>query len=631
MEDFVREDLNKEEQSDFHKKILERARGLVKMSRGQMECYYKKWDRYDDIYRGYMEPDDKDKKAEERKEPTKMVVPLTYAQIQTYVAFCLLMYTQRDNVYELNGTGVEDWKAAKIGEALLRRDLNKNNFLAVLYQFLLDISRFGVGIIKHTWVHETQKEPVTRDLPLYSPSRLVGKRQETVIESKTKFKGNRIFSISPYRFYPDVRLPITRFQEGEFCASEDEVPRTELLRQQHEGLYAGIKYIKDFSREQWDSRKNTRAQFSAFVDTEMGASSDKQTGRAILVTEVQLKLVPSEFEVNGKPLGPEDYPIKYVVVYANDQRVIKCEPLGYLHDEFTYDVSTMSPDQHRFINAGLAETIDELQNVVSWLINSHITAIRKTVQNILIVDPDGVNMDDLQNRAPVIRLKKGVSKSGIDRWIKQLQISDVTQGNIRDATSLGELIQLITGINDNALGQYSKGRRSAEQTKAVNAGASGRLKMSAMLHWTNAIEPLGRKLLSNLRDGLDEETFVKVLGLQTTNPINPYQVSMKDMGSFIGVTKDDLVGNYDFEMLEGTLPSDKSAIASMLQDLLSGLMANPEAAAVLGLNPQSMMQEIGELRGIRNPERFAAAQTLPPGGTAAMQTPANITPMEGAV
>jgi hypothetical protein len=34
------------------------------------------------------------------------------------------------------------------------------------------------------------------------------------------YMGNKLFNVRPYDFYPDPRVPIWQFQEGEFCIRE---------------------------------------------------------------------------------------------------------------------------------------------------------------------------------------------------------------------------------------------------------------------------------------------------------------------------------------------------------------------------------------------------------------------------
>jgi hypothetical protein len=262
---------------------------------------------------------------------------------------------------------------------------------------------------------------------------------------------------------------------------------------------------------------------------------------------------------------------------------------------------------NRFICEGLADLVDSLQDVISWLINSHITSVRKVISNYLIVDPDSVEMDDIKQRRPVIRLKPGAARSGIERWIKQLNIQDVTQNHISDSQVLLKFIELATGINENLLGQFHSGRRSATEARNVSSSAASRLKMIIANIYFTALEPLGRQMLSNLRDGLTQETFLRMFGGDS------------DPTSFMTlkkVTRGDLIGDYDFQIFDGTLPSEKGYTADTLVELLTALISNPNAIPLLGMDPKLVLFEAMRLKGIRHPQRFSlnnpqlAAQTL---------------------
>ena len=602
MDEDVNEQLSTPE-SEFHKQMLKESLDLLKMSRSKMVKKYADWDLFQQVYKGERTMDNKDIQARERKEPEKMVVPLTFAQIQAFISFCFSIYTQRDRFFELVGSGVEDWKPAKIAEALLQRDLNHNQWNVHLYQLLLNISRFGLGVIEHSWTKETQMQWVNAPQPATPDLGGVAMNFQTpqmALQEVVSYLGNRIETVSPYRFFPDPRMPIGRLQEGEFCASECDVSPIWLKKMQRWGMLTGCDKVPDMASNAWEWRLDNGMRSDVTYDRANG----KQKG-GVIFTKLQREIIPKDYKLDsGKPLGPEDYPIKYIICIANDSRVLKCEPLNYLHNKFTYDAAQLHPDEMISLNAGIAETINELQSVITWLFNSRITNVRKIIQDRMVVDPEGVNMADVADRKSVIRLKPGASRSGVERWISQLSTQDVTQGHIDDATALGQIMQLVTGINDNASGQYSSGRRSAEQTRAVNSGAAGRLKMYASLIWTQAIQPLGEKMLSNLRDGLDVEQMVRVMGLQLAQPQSPYAVGLKDASQFLGVTKADLIGNYDFEVQDGTLPTEKTQTAQLLQEILIQILSNPQAAAVLGLDAKALMTEIAELNNVRNPERF---------------------------
>lgn len=601
MESDISIELAKGKDSAFHESLLKHCKGLVEMSRSKMQTHYTKWDSYNETYKGERPSDAKDRKAAERGEPTKMIVPLTYAQVQTYVAFCMSLFQQNERMFELIGVGEEDYRAAKVGEALLERDLSYSTSEARLYQFLEDVAKYGLGIIKTGWVHETQqvREVVTTPEKKFMGFTYSKAQQEEVITTKTKFLGNRLWNVSPYRFFPDVRLPISRFQEGEFCASEDEYTTVSLKQLEAEGAITNVDKIKPMSKQALETRQ-TRG---ALVATESDGTTSKVSNSlgTCIVTEVQVNLIPSKFMLDGdKPLGPETYPVKFNIWYANDEIVIKCEPLGYLHNQFTYDVGEFSPDIHNLVNMGVCELIDPLQSVVTWFINSHITSVRQTIQNRLVVDPRGVEMSDISERRPIIRLN-GAAAGGVERYVSQLQVQDVTASHVEDAQVMQQFLQVVTGINDNALGQFHQGRRSATEARTVNSATASRLKLSAMLLFKTALKPMAEKMLSNHRDGLDEETYVRVMG-DTADPALLQQ--------FTKVTRNDLVGNYDFKVFDATMPSERGAQAEALQEFIGMLMQAPQLIQVLGYDITSLIKEVLELRGVRGTDRFRTPQTI---------------------
>lgn len=598
------EELKREEVSEFHKQILTDTRALVDMSRRKMGTFYAQWDHNIDVFQGLIKTDKEDVQARERKEPEKMVVPVAYSQVMTFVAFCFALYTQRERMFELLGMSEEDHKPAKIGESFLARDLSENIMEQKLFQFLLDVARCSLGIFKCSWAHEKQFVRTTTTKPLLSVFGVgLGEQTTTEMQEVTKFLGNRLMNVSPYRFFPDTRLPLSRFQEGEFCASEDEYSYTTLKQLEHEGVVAGIDFVKNFSEKEWSARGDSRASDAFSFASRSGGTGTATSGQSrgtVLVTECQRSLIPKKYMIDGKPLGKEDYPVKYLIWYANDQRIIRCEPLNYIHNQFTYTLSEFTSDQHNLINMSLSDTIDSLQAVISWFINSHITSVRKVISNYLVVDPNGVEMQDIKDRKPVIRLK-ATAQGGIDRFVKQLSVNDVTAKHLEDVDALQGIVQIVTGISENLMGQFHPGRRSATEARNVNTGAVGRLKMLATMIYKTGLEPLAKQMLSNLRDGLDEPTMVRLVGLEDTATSGPL---------FARMDKSALVGNYDFEIFDGTLPSEKAFTAQAIQDFLKPFVANPEAAIALQLDPRAMVMDAMELRGIRNPERYRLK--LPP-------------------
>jgi len=574
-------------------KLLGHCRGLVDGSRAVMSKHYAEWDRRDKVYRAERDPDRVDKDAAKHNEPVKMTVPLTTAQINTFIAFVFMVLHQRPRLFELEPTDIEDADLRELVEKGLEVDLRHNQFELQEFQFWLDIARFGIGVFKHGWEKTTAKvlvnETKTED---YNGTELDGEEVATYQEH-TVFEGNKVVAVSPYRFFPDCRLPLTRFQEGEFCASEDEYSRTSLEKMESAGVVAGVKHIEAFSGDQLQKRTDGKSRFNNINLDE--PESDKNM---FCVTECQVWLTPSKFkDDDGVALGEEEFPVLYLVWYVNDMRVIKAEPMTVYHNSFGYEAGQMTPDQHHLMNQSLSELIDKLQGSVDWFINSRVASVKRTLDNQLVVDPAVVDMKSLENRSRVIKLQRGSARAGLDRYIKQLSVTDSTTRHMDDASVLTGIAQSVTGITDNALGQYYTGRRSATESRAVTQGGSSRLVTIIKLGFIGAYVPTGTKMISNQRQYLSQERFTKVFGQENAERYESYHGSPAE-----------LIGNTDYFVFEGTLPSEKQFMAQSLQELLGVLLSNPQAAVQFGLDPNKLLEEIYLLRGVGNIKRFQPSQ-----------------------
>lgn len=616
MDEQIKEALNPD--SRFHDNLLQHVKRLTDLSRAHMSKHYDLWDRNDAIIRGERIADEQDRKADKRGEPVKMILPFTYAQVQTFIAFFTLLFNQRSYFYEIETDEVEVEPAPtpeRDAQALLDRELSRNMFSQVQYQSFLNLARCGFCVIKTSWEEETMQVKESTAVPETTDFTGATIPAQTNVSTTTKYKkqGNKLVAVNPYKFFPDVRFPLSRFQEGEFCASEDEYSVTRLKKMQADGMITNADKIQSFKAETDVSRR----MYSYTASQTSGIKTLSVPGGVgagwCVVTEIQVWIDPQKFkEDNGtNPFGSDLEPDMYVIWYANDQTILRCEKMNYPHGKFCYDLGEYSSDQFRVVNESLAEVIGALQDVATWFLNSRITSVRKIIDNKLVVDPLGIEMQDLKDRSPVIRLKEGMaSRGGVDSFIKQLEVQDVTSSHVTDVQTLWSFMQISTGINDNALGQYNGGRRSAAEARTVNAGAASRLKTIATVLWETLFVPLGEKMLSNLVDNLALESFQRAVGKDADQ-------------TRLDAFKQEGVPGFVFEFFDGTAPSEKGYIAQSMQDLLLGLLSNPQTAMMLGQEPfRSLIVEIADLRGIRSPERF-----LPP---VQPIIPTNVTPITGA-
>lgn len=623
MDEDIKKQLEKEEQPEPFQTMLRTTRALIEKSRGDMAQHYKTWDDNLDTFRARRRFTKDDAKAASKRQPVQMILPLTYSQVVTFASFGFMLLLQNEHFYEFKSSGLEDELVEADLENLLDRDVKKNSWPILLFMFILDTARLNMGVLEAYWTRETVTIPIETEVP---PAEYMDEATGVMTVGQAtkkkefkeflKFEGNRVRNISPYKFFPDTNLPLVQYQEGEFCGSEEEFTMIRLKELEHSGMVAGIDHIKPMTPKQWTDRKGeTRSSHlenpgrtSPAGSNMGGGSSDTQSPGMVLVTKVQRKLIPSKIKLDGdKPLGDEKWPVMYIIWYANDGRIIRCERSTNVSTNFTYYMASYTPDHLEKLSIGLADLIDNLQSTITWFINSRVTAVRRTLDSKYVVDPNMVDQKTLGSDQPFIILKKGAGPGGVERAIKQLQTSDSTQGHVVDVDMLTKQLQMVSGINENTSGQYHGGRRSAREVGAVQAGESSRLLMHFSLIWQQAFGPLGQDMLTNLRQGISIETVSKVLGKDFVKDPNFAQRFEQIKG-----TIEDLVGADDYFLMPSTTPGEKGALAATLTELFTAITSSPEMAMATQIDPVALLKEIFRLRGVTHMDQFIKQQVAMP-------------------
>src|SRR4029077_189723 len=513
-------------------------------------------------------------------------------------------------------------------EQILERDTRANQWNMLLFQHLLDTARFGMGVTECSWTRKLSRVYVPSEPTMINVAGVESEvRGGSEWQEFVKYEGNLVRAISPYRWFPDTRFPLVEFQRGEFCASEEEYSKTLLQDLEASGEVAGVEFIAPLPRALDKSRGGPTRTTSAILSGTsannlatgpVGTGGGKMEGN-VLVTKVQVWIVPNKYKFGpkDKKLGPEEFPVLYHVWDANDNRLIRIEPAYWWHNEFGYTLAQFTPDMAQTVSMGLADLIYRLQDVVTWLINARITDVRRNLRGRNIVNPTIIDTKTLDGEGDIY-LRKGANVAMMDRAIRPLDVNDVTRTHFQDADILNKIIQTVTGVNDNAMGQYNSGRRSASEARVVTAGAAGRMKMHGQLIWDSSLGRLGRLMLSNDRQSLSLESFKSIIG---DDPMIEQRY-----GTWKG-TPEDVISGADYFTFDSTLQSEKGFIAQSLQELLVAIINNPMAAQQLDLDPRAMLNEIQYLRGAGSVSGFSLRKKG--GGGAPPPLPPTVVPGPG--
>jgi len=611
--------LESEEHPDNIQELLEEVVGAVNSSRTFIASNFTQWDKSLATYKRKKVIDVSDARAKQKGEPAKMVVPLTYAQCNTLVTFLFVSLTSKDSVFELSATGNEDYELREIAQAVVDREVRQTNYHMRLVEALLDMVRFSLGVLKTSWEYESvfvENKSTEEDVSfIFDPSDLTIPQEEESVEEEVILKeGCKIENISPYHFFYDTRVPLPRWKEGRFAADEQSVNLKDLKRLDKQGFLAGTEHIKEFDNELWTARGGKLENRLDGVEPANFTGKQSKGDRMVARTSVQYRLIPSE---HG--LGDSDDEEIWVITYANDSRIIGLQPLNSPANEFQYDILQLLPDQHADLSDSLSKLIDPIQEVITWLINARVASVRRNIDGRLVVDQQHVDMSTLNTNSPFILLKKSAPRMGTSRFIEQLRTTDPTASHFQDSEALIRILYMVSGVNENSMGAFAPGRRSATENRTANAGASARMKLIGASCWYGGLASLGRKLLLSCRQDMSFTTFSKIVGPEKADqfydlfhPANPYE----------------LYSSEDFFTYDATIESERNYVAQSLQELFLGLVSNPEVAASMQLDLPAMLNEIYALRGVKNLSRFKVKQPpgMPPPGLPAPPVDPNLPP-----
>lgn len=119
----------------------------------------------------------------------------------------------------------------------------------------------------------------------------------------------------------------------------------------------------------------------------------------------------------------------------------------------------------------------------------------------------------------------------------------------------------------------------------------------------------------------------------TTEPFMMQVIGADGMQVMSQVSPEQLVGDFNFPVTDGTLPLDKIAILDVWKELFLQVSQNPMLQQMYDIN--KIFEYVAELSGARNIEKFkmqpqmAGMQGLPPEQLQQMQAAGNVVPLFG--
>lgn len=593
-----------------HKTLLEAIRKRWRFSHQKMSQQYTKWGQMEDEFVAYMPAKTADikrnneRKADGKPHYTTVFVPHAYAQLLAAHTYWTSVFLSRTPIMQFTGRHGEAEMGVQALEALIDYQLGIGGMLVPLYVWLLDPGKYGFGVVGVSWEEEISRittlsmEPRTiMGIPIMGTERRVKRSQDIM-----GYQGNKLYNVRPYDWFPDPRFPIAQFQKGEFCARYLETGLNFILKRENQGLYYNVEelkksrpteFLRNLGSPRVDVPSSTTSLGAGGGYGSAGAGGVGPEGDDPLdfygILEFVWELVPSKWG-----LGSGNVPEKWVFTVANDAVIVSAQPLGYYHDKFPFQVIEYEIEGYGMFKRSMLEQLKPMNDVLTWLFNSHFYNVRKALNDQFVIDPSRIMMRDALDPEPgrMMRLKPTAYGTDPKTAIAQLSVVDVTQNNIRDAAFVMDLMARLSGVNDNIMGMVnSGGRKSATEVRTSSSFGVNRLKTNSEFYSAQGFSPLAQMLLQNTQQKYDQSKMFKVAG-------NLFQDNIQ----YMQVTPETIAGFYDYVPVDGTMPVDRYAMAALWQQLMSQMASMPDV--MMQYDFGRIFTYVAQLAGVKNLSQF---------------------------
>ena len=534
--------------SDFHNKLKGKIMTRARQSRNEMTKRFPSWNKMDEILTTYIPLKDKEKDIKDKDEtrPVSVVFPYTYAMLEALLTYLSMAFFQ-DPVFQYEGVGPEDIIGTDLLELLIRIHCIKTKVPLAVHTVLRNSLVYGIGPGAPGWEKRFGLKPITSKI-------VVGDSVQNNVNwvDSLLFEGNSLSAIDPYLYLPDPTVDATNVQGGEFVGWIVNDNLMNMLNEEQSstnGDIFNVKYIKAI--------RNKKSSFSTDQSSrnlKYGRQDPNKTmGEAtnhVDVIYMHVNLIPKEWK-----LGMSEYPEKWLFALASDEVIVSASKLDHAHGQYPLAVAAPEFDGYSPTPIGRLEMLYGLQHILDFLFNTHIANVRKSINDMFVVDPYLININDLKDPEPgkLIRLRRPAWGRGVDKVVQQLTVNDITRNNIGDSAYITQWMDRIAGADQSMQGALRMGgpeRLTKGEFQGTRGSAVSRLQRIAMLVGMQFMQDIGYQFAIHTQQYMTKDTYVSIVGRNQER-------LMEQFGKTAGrapVTPMDLAIDYDAIVRDGSIP-----------------------------------------------------------------------------
>lgn len=536
--------------SDFHNELRTKIWQRASESRNEIQKRFSYWREIDRTLTTYVDLTESEEalKTKDASKPVSIVFPYSYSMLESLLTYLCMAFFQ-ETIFQYEGVEDGDTQGAMLMELVVKLHCNKNKVPLALHTVFRDSLAYGVGLGIPQWVRRWGRRPKVAQSITESPLGVQNNRTMDWSDKEVLFEGNSISNIDPYMWLPDPSVSSSDIQRGEFVGWVDRDNYMNLLGEESEldSKYFNVKYLKDKK-----DKRSTLSLDQSERQLRHGGSQDGVTTASVNPVDrirMYINLIPKDWK-----LSPVEIPEKWYFELASDDVIIRCERADHNHGLFPLSVASPEFDGHSVTPIGRLEVLYGLQHTLDFLFNSHIANVRKAINDMLIVDPYLVNIEDLKDPKPgkLIRLRRPAWGRGVDKVVQQLAVQDITRLNISDSAYITQWMDRIVGADQSMQGALRQGgpeRLTSAEFQGTRGSAMSRLQRTAMIISYQFMQDIGSMFAVHTQQYMQKDTYVKIIG-RYADKLN----AIYGKKTNVPVSVYDLAINYDVIVRDGSIP-----------------------------------------------------------------------------
>lgn len=565
--------LNLRPDSELHKFVLAKINARVKESSDEMSKRYPSWKQIDKSLTAYVKTDDYEKalKQKDSRKPVSIVIPYSYATLETLLTYFVAAFLEPP-IFKYEGANPNSVVGAFLMQKVVENHCNSFKVPLNLHTLFRDSFAYGIGAVAPTWDVKWgfRTEEVPQGYFSQFLQQFIGKKEPERRQVRVPLaEGSSLKNIDPYLLLLDPNVPAHEPQKGEYVGWIEETNRMKLLmmEQNNPQTFFNVRYLGDFRntafRSQWNKRWSESGRGDRVGQSGYPTAIEAQPADVVWLYAT---IIPEEWK-----LGTGKYPEKWFFGVVGDKMIVSAQKMGLNHDQYPIAICAPDFDGYSATPISRLEIVGGMQEHLDWLFSSHMTNVRKAINDMLVVDPSLINMEDLKDPQPgkLIRMRRSAWGRGVENAVKQLLVNDITAGHTRDSQYLVDLIQRVTGATDALSGMTRTGgeRVTAQETQYVRGSALSRLTKAARIASLQCMYDIGWQFAMNTQQLMSKPMWVRTVGdweqmlaleygLPSNATIEMMQINgifQQPQGGRMRVSPQDLMIDLDLNVKDGSV------------------------------------------------------------------------------